>query len=49
MPPVTMDDFNSYLSPYVGDQAKLALLLDYDGKLYFISKPIQNDYIGHEQ
>jgi len=38
MPPVTMDDFNSYLSPYVGDQAKLALLLDYDGTLTPICK-----------
>ena len=28
-----MDDFDSYLSPYVGDHAILALLLDYDGTL----------------
>ena len=35
MPPVTMDDFNEYLSTYVGDQARLALLLDYDGNLLF--------------
>ena len=36
MPPVTMDDFNSYLSPFIGDQAKLALLLDYDGNSIFL-------------
>merc|ERR1719242_2363812 len=33
-----MDDFNSYLSPFIGDQAKLALLLDYDGTLTPICK-----------
>jgi len=33
MDPVSVDDFDSYLSPYVGDEAILALLLDYDGTL----------------
>lgn len=38
MEPVAMDDFNSYLTPYVGDHAILALLLDYDGTLAPIAK-----------
>ena len=38
MTPVTLDDFNSYLTPYVGDKAILALLLDYDGTLSPIAK-----------
>ena len=38
MTPVTMDDFNGYLAPYVGDKAILALLLDYDGTLSPIAK-----------
>ena len=33
MTPVTMDDFEDYLSKYVGSTCKLALLLDYDGTL----------------
>ncbi|CAG5099795.1 Similar to tpsp: Bifunctional trehalose-6-phosphate synthase/phosphatase (Thermoproteus tenax (strain ATCC 35583 / DSM 2078 / JCM 9277 / NBRC 100435 / Kra 1)) [Cotesia congregata] len=36
MQPVTMDDFDDYLSKsprYIGDDHKLALLLDYDGTL----------------
>ena len=33
MTPVTLSDFDSYLAPYVGDKATLALLLDYDGTL----------------
>ncbi|KAF7384857.1 hypothetical protein HZH66_011943 [Vespula vulgaris] len=33
MQPVTMDDFDDYLSKYIGDNHKLALLLDYDGTL----------------
>ena len=33
MTPVTISDFDSYLGPYVGDKATLALLLDYDGTL----------------
>jgi len=37
MTPVTMDDFEEYLSKYVGTTCKLALLLDYDGTL----SPIQ--------
>ena len=28
-----MDDFDGYLSPYVGERAILALLLDYDDTL----------------
>ncbi len=31
--PATMDDYDQYLSRYVGDAEKLALLLDYDGTL----------------
>ena len=38
MQPVSVEDFNSYLAPYVGDQAILALLLDYDGTLAPIAK-----------
>lgn len=38
MTPVTMDDFEEYLSKYVGSTCKLALLLDYDGTL----SPIQS-------
>ena len=33
MAPVTMEDFDDYLSKYVGQTCKLALLLDYDGTL----------------
>ena len=33
MDPVTMDDFEEYLSKYVGNTLKLALMLDYDGTL----------------
>lgn len=33
MTPVTMSDFDDYLSKYVGATCKLALLLDYDGTL----------------
>lgn len=33
MPAVTLDDFDEYLSKYVGNTHKLALLLDYDGTL----------------
>lgn len=33
MQPVTMDDFDEYLSKYLGNHHKLALLLDYDGTL----------------
>ncbi|XP_044728251.1 alpha,alpha-trehalose-phosphate synthase [UDP-forming] [Chrysoperla carnea] len=33
MPAVTMDDFDEYLSTYIGETHKLALLLDYDGTL----------------
>uniref|UniRef100_A0A7M5XCU2 Trehalose-6-phosphate synthase n=1 Tax=Clytia hemisphaerica TaxID=252671 RepID=A0A7M5XCU2_9CNID len=33
MQPLSIEDFNSYLAPYVGDRALLALLLDYDGTL----------------
>ncbi|XP_071055913.1 uncharacterized protein [Onthophagus taurus] len=33
MPAVTLDDFDEYLSKYIGDSHKLALLLDYDGTL----------------
>ncbi|CAG7837219.1 unnamed protein product [Allacma fusca] len=33
MAPVTMEDFDDYLSKYVGSTCKLALLLDYDGTL----------------
>ncbi|XP_059085685.1 uncharacterized protein LOC131882533 isoform X3 [Tigriopus californicus] len=38
MQPVSFDDFNSYLGPYVGDRAILSLLLDYDGTLAPIAK-----------
>ncbi len=38
MTPVTMSDFDSYLTKYVGDKALLALLLDYDGTLAPIAK-----------
>ncbi len=38
MCPVAVDDFNSYLSPYVGEKAILALLLDYDGTLAPIAR-----------
>ncbi|CAG0903533.1 unnamed protein product, partial [Darwinula stevensoni] len=31
--PMTMDDFDEVLSDYIGDSAKVALLLDYDGTL----------------
>jgi trehalose 6-phosphate synthase/phosphatase len=31
--PVTIDDFEEYLSKYVGSTHKLALMLDYDGTL----------------
>lgn len=33
MQPVTLDDFDEYLSKYIGHTHKLALLLDYDGTL----------------
>ncbi|XP_026465717.1 alpha,alpha-trehalose-phosphate synthase [UDP-forming]-like isoform X3 [Ctenocephalides felis] len=33
MQPVTIDDFDDYLSKYIGANDKLALLLDYDGTL----------------
>ncbi|XP_060530231.1 uncharacterized protein LOC132704325 isoform X2 [Cylas formicarius] len=33
MPAVTLDDFDEYLSKYIGNTLKLALLLDYDGTL----------------
>ena len=33
MQPVGFEDFDSYLSSYVGDKAILSLLLDYDGTL----------------
>lgn len=33
MHPVTVSDFDDYLSDYLGDSNKLALLLDYDGTL----------------
>ncbi|XP_023942455.2 uncharacterized protein LOC112048975 [Bicyclus anynana] len=33
MQPVTIDDFDEYLSKYIGYTQKLALLLDYDGTL----------------
>nr|APD15513.1 trehalose-6-phosphate synthase [Ostrinia furnacalis] len=33
IPPVTIDDFDEYLSKYIGYTQKLALLLDYDGTL----------------
>ena len=33
MTPVNIADFDSYLTPFVGDKATLALLLDYDGTL----------------
>ncbi|RZF33427.1 hypothetical protein LSTR_LSTR009618 [Laodelphax striatellus] len=33
MQPVTMDDFDEYLTKYIGNTNKLALLLDYDGTL----------------
>lgn len=33
MTPLTMDDFEGILSKYVGNEMKLALLLDYDGTL----------------
>lgn len=33
MPAVTLDDFDEYLSKYIGNSLKLALLLDYDGTL----------------
>uniref|UniRef100_A0A6P7EXP5 Alpha,alpha-trehalose-phosphate synthase [UDP-forming] isoform X2 n=1 Tax=Diabrotica virgifera virgifera TaxID=50390 RepID=A0A6P7EXP5_DIAVI len=33
MPAVTLDDFDEYLSKYIGNTHKLALLLDYDGTL----------------
>ncbi|XP_025832646.1 alpha,alpha-trehalose-phosphate synthase [UDP-forming] [Agrilus planipennis] len=33
MPQVTLDDFDEYLSKYIGNTHKLALLLDYDGTL----------------
>lgn len=33
MQPVTIDDFDEYLSTYIGYTQKLALLLDYDGTL----------------
>ena len=33
MTPVTIDDFDSYLTKYVGDKAILSLLLDFDGTL----------------
>lgn len=33
MTPLTMDDFEGILSKYIGNQYKLALLLDYDGTL----------------
>lgn len=38
MTPVTITDFDDYLSKYVGDKAILALLLDYDGTLSPIAK-----------
>ena len=38
MQPVSLDDFNCYLAPYVGGKAILALLLDYDGTLAPIAK-----------
>jgi trehalose 6-phosphate synthase/phosphatase len=38
MTPVTVSDFDSYLTPYVGEKATLALLLDYDGTLSPIAK-----------
>ncbi|CAG0895472.1 unnamed protein product [Darwinula stevensoni] len=31
--PMTMEDFDEFLSDYIGDTAKIALLLDYDGTL----------------
>ncbi|CAG0904263.1 unnamed protein product, partial [Darwinula stevensoni] len=38
--PMTMEDFDEFLSKYIGDTAKIALLLDYDGTLAPItSKP----------
>ncbi|XP_065223860.1 uncharacterized protein Tps1 isoform X2 [Planococcus citri] len=33
MQPVTLEDFDEYLSKYIGQTDKLALLLDYDGTL----------------
>ncbi|CAH1184203.1 unnamed protein product [Phyllotreta striolata] len=33
MPAVTLEDFDEYLSKYIGNTHKLALLLDYDGTL----------------
>ncbi|XP_015372030.1 PREDICTED: alpha,alpha-trehalose-phosphate synthase [UDP-forming]-like [Diuraphis noxia] len=33
MQPVTLQDFDDYLSKYIGNSNKLALLLDYDGTL----------------
>ena len=33
MQPVQMEDFQQYLGKYVGDEAILSLLLDYDGTL----------------
>ena len=33
MTPVSVEDFDSYLSDYVGDKFILSLLLDYDGTL----------------
>ncbi len=33
MTPLTLDDFDGILARYVGNEMKLALLLDYDGTL----------------
>lgn len=33
MTPLTLDDFDGILAKYVGNEMKLALLLDYDGTL----------------
>ena len=38
MTPVTVNDFDAYLTKYIGYKATLALLLDYDGTLSPIAK-----------
>ena len=38
MNPITPSDFDSYLTEYVGNASKIAILLDYDGTLTPIVK-----------
>jgi trehalose 6-phosphate synthase/phosphatase len=48
MQPVDLDDFETYLGPFVGDAPIISLLLDYDGTLSPLAPRPELATIPHE-